>query len=199
MTMQHIIQSVRRVGLRVALAGLVALGTLGVAQTAEAVTPVPQGTFALAAERITGFGLTFPGNGGDVNFNANLLMSGSDIGNFSRVGGDYFVIDGLSIGANLGLSFHGGVSITQLLALPRVGYAFSLSPAIDFWPRLGVGVYGMFGNGGSSTSGLLNLEGMFVWNALPQVGIEFGPTLDVFLASNWPVVLGANAGIVVRF
>lgn len=152
----------------------------------------------VAAERITGLSLTFP-SGGDAYFSMGLLQGQPAPMQFPRVGADYFIIDGLSLGGNVGLAFNGGSDETVLLIAPRVGYAFALSERFDFWPRLGVGFLGAFRPGDDYTSGLITLEGMFVWKVNRVVGVEFGPTFDALLASGSEVILGGNAGLVARF
>lgn len=175
--------------------------SLGAAGEAAAVTPVPQGTFKVAAERMAGLSISF-GGGGDPVFATGLLWGNPGHLQFPRVGLDYFVIDGLSIGGTAGIQYtgNGGGQFVGGI-LPRVGYAFALSPAIDFWPRGGIGFIGVdnggaFGGGG--TYGVLFLEGPFIWNITPDVGLEFGPALDIQLDSGI-ATLGGNAGIVVTF
>jgi len=170
--------------------------SLGFTQHAAA-EPVQQGTMILAAERMAGFAL-YLGNGnaeGSVTL-FNPLFSPFAY-QFPRVGFDYFVIDGLSIGGHAGVSHF--YNTTVLTFLPRVGYAFSLSDTIDFWPRGGVGYLGLDGGGGMTHVAFLNFEGMFLWNFIEHAGLEFGPTLDVGLTDGGHTELGGNLGIFARF
>lgn len=159
--------------------------------------PVQQGTMILAAERMAGFAVYF--GQGDAQGSVTLLnpVFGPYGYQFARVGFDYFVIDGLSIGGHVGVSHTN--NLTVLSFLPRVGYAFSLSDTIDFWPRGGIGYLGADLGGGMNGTGLLNFEGMFLWNFIEHAGLEFGPTLDVGLANNQVVALGGNVGLFARF
>ena len=176
--------------------------SLGAAGEAAAITPVPQGTFKVAAERMAGVSLTF-GGGGDPLFGTGLLWGNPAPLQFPRVGLDYFVIDGLSIGGSAGIQVLAGNGGSVFVGgiLPRVGYAFALSPSIDFWPRGGIGFIGQDGGGGfggGGTYGVLFLEAPFIWNITPDVGLAFGPALDVNLDAG-QTTLGGNAGIVVTF
>lgn len=176
--------------------------SLGFVDDAAAVQPIRQGTLTVAAERLTGLGLTF--NNGNAEFGTGILIGSPLPMQFPRIGVDYFVIDGLSIGGTLGLSYYTAGEQFQAAVLPRVGYAFSLSQQIDFWPRGGIGFMGWdngggpFFPGGGGVSGVLFLEGTFVWNVLPNAGIEFGPTLDILLDSGTTTLAG-NGGIVLKF
>ncbi len=174
--------------------------TFGFSSEAHAIDPVDKGTIVIAAERMTGFALLF--GGPQVDIAAGVLMGGIPSAfNYPRIGFDYFVIDGLSIGGNLGVSHNSAANYTLWSIQPRIGYAFALSPAIDFWPRGGVGVRGQDnGNGGgSSTTAVISLEPMFLWNIFEHVGMEFGPTLDVGLANGYGTELGGNVGLFMRF
>lgn len=182
-----------------AVAGLVAIATVAFTKPADA-RPMPKGTFTLSAERLTGLTIEFPQNSSAV-FGLNLLMA--PVANslqFPRIGGDYFIIDGLSLGGSVGLGYRSSPQEMGVWAiLPRVGYAFAINQAIDFWPRLSLGVGGNMGAFGNSAFGILGLEGAFVWKATENFGVEFGPTFDVAFGNGSTVVLGANAGFVYRF
>jgi hypothetical protein len=182
-----------------ALAGLTALGTVAFATPAEA-RPMEQGTFTLGAERLTGFTVAIP-SGGSAVFGVNLLMAPvSNAAQFPRITADYFVIDGLSIGGAVGLGYLGGNGgdTGAWGILPRIGYAFGVTSALDVWPRLTLGVGGSMGNN-SQVYGTIGLEGAFVWKATQNFGVEFGPTFDVLFGNGSIVSLGANAGFVYRF
>ncbi len=165
--------------------------------SAHAVKPVSKGTFALSAERLVASNLVFyPGGPGWFNqiLGAPGVQTPIDT---PRLGADYFIIDGLSLGGHVGIGLYVNNNTQGYLALvPRVGYAFSLTDKIDFWPRLGAGFL-VFGN---ATIGLLEAEGMFLFNLKKYFAIEFGPALSVpFGDSGVDAVLGANAGFVVKF
>jgi hypothetical protein len=182
------------------VATLAASMTLAWSKPAEA-RPIEKGTFTLSAERITGLTVAFP-NGGNTHFGINLLFAGySNPGQFPRVAADYFIIDGLSLGGSVGVSYMGqtggGGDAGQWGILPRIGYAFQITSGLDFWPRLTLGVGGIFQE---AVYGFLGLEGAFIWKATPNFGVEFGPTFDVMFGGQpgW-TALGANAGFVYRF
>ncbi len=176
------------------LGSLAALGALTFAPAASA-QAVPQGTFTVAAERMVGLGITF-GQGGDPVFGTGLFWGGQGVLDFPRIGVDYFVIDGLSIGGSLGLRYtSAGTGFFQAGILPRIGYAFALSSSIDFWPRGGIG---FVTNDPGTTEGALYLEAPFVWNVNQHVGFEFGPAFDALLGPGI-LTLGGNAGMVARF
>lgn len=164
---------------------------------AHAIKPVAKGTFALSAERLVASNLVFQPGGPDWHnqiFGAPGFATPLDT---PRLGADYFIIDGLSLGGHVGIGLYVNNNTQGYLALvPRVGYAFSLTDKIDFWPRVGAG----FAVYGPATVGLLAVEGMFLFNLKKYFAIEFGPALDVPFGDSFvDAMLGANAGIVVKF
>jgi hypothetical protein len=174
--------------------------SLSVVTEAEA-RPVPQGTFAVSAERLVTSNFHFY-PGGPRWHNQLLGAPGWVPWDTPRVGFDYFIIDGLSLGAHLGIGFYAldGNSAGWVSFLPRVGYAFSLSQTIDFWPRVGLGIIAGDPFYAPNDTGVLTLEGMFLANIKPWFAIEFGPAIDVpFAAGYQDVTMGANAGIVLKF
>lgn len=178
-------------------------GTFAISEQAQAGPPVPKGTMKLAAERMVGFSLNIPGGPADPYFSTSILASANPgILQFPRVGFDYFVIDGLSIGGNAGMSYLGWNDALFWMFLPRVGYAFALTPKLDFWPRGGIGIAGSDQwNGfwvGSNTTGIFVGEAMFVWNIHPNAGLEFGPTFDIEFDGGSAALAGA-VGLVATF
>jgi hypothetical protein len=188
------------------LAGLVALATVSFTKPAEA-RPMEKGTFLLSAERLTGLTVAIP-SGGSAAFGANLLFAAASNPNqFPRAAADYFVIDGLSIGGSVGLSYLGNCVANPQGGdtgcgawgiLPRIGYAFGITSALDVWPRLTLGVGGGLG-ANSQVQGTMGLEGAFIWKATPNFGLEFGPNFDVLFGSGSTVIIGVNAGLAYRF
>lgn len=180
------------------LATLAFAFTLAAPREAHALRTTPKGTMALAAERLSGLSLTFPQQG-DVFFQTQLLtaFNVSSLQN-PRIGFDYFIIDGLSLGGSGGLGYNGapGNDKVEWAILPRVGYRFGLSSSFDFWPRLGVGIYGVGGEGAAFSTGVISLEAPFIWQVHPAIGIELAPALDVALATGGFVVLGGTVGVV---
>jgi hypothetical protein len=124
------------------------------------------GTLAISAERLFGLVHTSTKFEDEDDDDTSVTVSGT---NFSllvpadgsvgplystpRIGGDYFVIDGLSVGAALGFFTDSssqevkagnvsqevdGPSVSGILLAPRVGYAFMFQPNIGIWPRGGL-------------------------------------------------------------
>jgi hypothetical protein len=185
----------------------VTLAGLHWAEPAHAVTPTPAGTIVLSAERMVGASLTFSSRPNTpAYFSTSILASANPAPlQYPRIGFDYFVIPGLSLGGNLGLSYRGDPGETFYWnVIPRVGYAFSLSPTIDLWPRVGVGVVGSsWRNGDGSTSswssGVIDLEALFVFHLVPAVALFAGPALDAELATYGSTVVGITGGLAAVF
>lgn len=178
------------------------LGSLFSTTEASAVQPVRQGTFVVAAERLVSSNFAF-GPGGTNWYNQFFGAPAITPFGSPRLGADYFIIDGLSLGGHVGFGLYAGGGNAQgyLALLPRVGYAFSLTRTIDFWPRVGAGFIVPIGD---TTTGVITMEGMFVYNINKMLGIEFGPALDVPLGDTFSfigadVFLGANAGLTLSF
>jgi hypothetical protein len=181
------------------LSALALLGvSLAVTSPAHAVKPVQQGSMRLSAERLVSIGVSIPA---DPAFYLVLFPAAFSPGlQFPRVGFDYFVIDGLSVGASAGMAFYSGDGSFSYALLPRVGYAFDLSKTFEFWPRGGLGVMGFDDNApGSTSSAILQFEGIFSYEMYRHVLLQFGPSIDVALANTWPVDIGGNAGIAIDF
>lgn len=169
------------------------------ATEAHAIEPIPEGTLAISAERLASSKFSFYNGGPDWNNQFFGAPTGAFVFGSPRLGADYFIIDGLSIGGTLAAGFTvpaNGDGGGYFSLVPRVGYAFHLGGVIDFWPRLGVG----FIVGDVADTGVIGLEAMFLANLTDYFAIEFGPSLDVPFSSGWPdAIMGANAGIVVTF
>jgi hypothetical protein len=177
-------------------AGAVAL-SLSYVQQAEA-APMPKGTLAVGVDRLVASNFHI-GNGFVLWDNQFFGAPGWEPFDTPRLGIDYFIIDGLSIGGHLGMGFYAvdNNDGAYVAILPRIGYAFSLSNVIDFWPRGGVGI--VAGDYADDT-GFANVEAMFLANIKDYFAISFGPAIDIpFGRFYQDVVLGANAGIVVKF
>ncbi len=178
------------------LALIVSTFTLGTASTAQAVSPLKQGTMKASVERLAGVGLEL--SNGSANLIVSALPNAQNVSlQFPRAGFDYFIIDGLSLGGNAGLSIntYGRGGLGYLLA-PRIGYAFQFTDTIDIWPRAGLGVFGVT-NGNAQA--LLSGECMFLWNFMEPLALQFGPALDIALGNPGIVSLGGNAGVAFEF
>lgn len=97
---------------------------------------------------------------------------------------DYFVIDNLSIGAQLMLGFlsssppQGQGSTTTMYGIaPQVGYKIALSDSISFWPKLffAFGGASVSNNGGSISSGTLGIFAPFLFHVATHFYFGVGP------------------------
>lgn len=171
------------------------------------------GQFAISAERM--FGVAWESESTDVNGIENTdsytgisvlssRISGA-VGNFSfvRLAADYFVTNGLSLGASLGyfnLSGHSEQSANGVTAgndtggvrgfhfAPRVGYAAMFSPTVGIWPKAGVSYVSATGFNadgddlGGSNRTALSLETPLVISPVQHAGFSVGPSLDYGIA-----------------
>ena len=167
--------------------------------------------FALSAERVFGFVYTSnteePSADTSVttSFTAVNLLT-NPLGGFlpgytvARIGFDFFVIDGLSIGAALGY-FTASTSIeaesmgitdetdgptfSGFIVAPRIGYAYMFNPTVGIWPRGGItyahrNVSDPDTPDESSQNRLaVTLELPLVISPVPHVGFLLGPTFDI--------------------
>jgi len=121
-----------------------------------------------------------------------------------KVGFDFFVIDGLSLGGSLifASGTHtvktqvppGGTTsldedTTAFVFAPRVGYAYMFSEAAGIWPRGGFTYYyESFKNDAAKSSfdGLaLNLDVPFVLSPVEHFAFLVGPGFDIGLTGGW--------------
>jgi hypothetical protein len=180
------------------------------------------GRFAVGVERAFGYASTTtkietdlqPGN---VNYESDttrtqfdFLARGTVKSPFvaPRVGFDYFVIDGLSIGGALGYysTEHDGDETrgnnktdivkeedSGWLVAPRVGYCFMFTDMVGIWPRGGF-TYASGKEERSPPVGAdqkleadvldLTIEGMLVISPVPHAGFMVGPTLEFPLSGS---------------
>jgi len=177
--------------------GLGLAAALSVASPAEAVDAVRKGTMRLSAERLALIGARVNDPATFKMYLLPALGTATDL-QYPRVAFDYFIIDGLSLGGSAGFGYYSNADAVSFSVLPRVGYAFDLSPIFEFWPRGGIGV--MFAEpSASSASAVLTLEGMFLIEMVPHAKFEFGPYLDAAFANGWPIETGAHCGLVIEF
>jgi hypothetical protein len=120
-----------------------------------------------------------------------------------RIGFDYFIIDGLSLGGSIvyaSTSTDGSVDVgntsndldkvdsTAFVIAPRVGYAFMFTPVVGLWPRGGLSYWSITqdtnppGNNPTDefkASGLtFSAEAMLVIAPVEHAAFLVGPTLD---------------------
>jgi len=131
----------------------------------------------------------------------NISSSYADI---PRLGLDFFVIDGLSLGGTLGIDHtalgsptasgpgvnvtpqNAGGSITTWLFSPRVGYVFMFNDSIGIWPRGGLAYYHTSvspdqGYGSSLHFFSLDLEAPFIFALTNGFAITAGPLFEISL------------------
>lgn len=173
------------------------------------------GQLVVGAERL--FGVSWESTGIDeggvettTSYTSVALLSnriGGVLGNysFSRLAGDYFVVDGFSVGAALGyfnVSGHykreaNGTSdeadtgtFSGFVLAPRVGFATMVSPTVGFWPKAGItyvtlSIDDADGNDATSASrAALSAEAPLSITPVPHVGFSVGPTLDYGIAGS---------------
>lgn len=182
------------------VAGAALLAGVLFSTQATAVTPEPQGTLMVSAEHLATTKVSF-WNGGNDWHSQVLGAPGSAPFHTPRLGVDYFVIDGLSLGGHVATGFNvpdnGGNVQGYVALIPRIGYLMQLSEAWDFWPRLGAG---FVAGGLTADTGVVELEALFLVNLTNYFAIEFGPSTDFLFSNTTPnAIVGANAGFVVKF
>lgn len=187
------------------------------------------GRFAIGAERVFGYASTTtkvetefqPGN---IDYERETtktqldFLARGDVGDpfvAPRVGFDYFVIDGLSIGGAFAYTSSkedGDETIgnnnndlaeeesSGFAIAPRVGYCFMFNDTVGIWPRGGftyasakteVNNPGNAPDTGTEFSVLdLTLEGMLVITPVPHAGFMVGPTIELPLSGSGEVDQG---------
>lgn len=191
------------------------------------------GRFAIGAERVFGYASTTtkvetdlqPGN---VKFKSEQtknqfdFLARGDVDNpfvAPRIGFDYFVIDGLSVGGAFAYVSENeeeeettGNNTTNLpdrkgssfVIAPRAGYCFMFNDMIGIWPRGGF----TYASGSEEVDPAgpnqadtktdftildLTLEGMLVITPVPHAGFMVGPTLDLALSGSGEIDQGNNS------
>ncbi len=187
------------------------------------------GRFAVGAERVFGYASTTtkvetefqPGN---VNYERETtktqldFLARGDVGNpfvAPRIGFDYFVIDGLSIGGAFAYTSdkeEGDETVgnnngdlpeeksSGFAFAPRVGYCFMFNDTVGIWPRGGF-TYASGkdetdnpGNAPDTSADFsvfdLTLEGMLVITPVPHAGFMVGPTVELPLSGSGEIDQG---------
>ena len=202
------------------IGSLVLFGALLVPQTVFAQDRFGSaGQFAISADRLTGVShtsiktelgeVTSTQSMTTITLFTNTLGDRTSAYSAPRLGGDYFVIDGLSLGAAIGIihstsSFEqeqdgtsvetDGPSRTGFLIYPRVGYALMFQDNFGFWPRGGL-TYASASSTTEAANGdegkvsqsafALSLEALFLFSPVPHVAFTGGPTLDLGLSGSY--------------
>jgi hypothetical protein len=145
-----------------------------------------KGQFTLSAERVFGFHwnkvTVDPDDGPDHDDSGTTVGIGWAFAqplqfNQARAGIDYFLTDGISLGAAVGFFAASGDMLDEngVIFYPRVGFSIPITQSIAFYPRVGpevvsVGDATVFGIGG---------EANFVFLPRPEWGILLTPSLDL--------------------
>ena len=167
-----------------------------------------QGSVSLGAERL--FGLSHASDGGASITTISLIgSSGNELSvapyGVPRIGFDYFVLDGLSLG--LGAEFanispENASSVTILGLNPRVGYAVRASDVLSLWPRAGISyVHLSTGDPAPADSRYLlaaTIELQVVVTPVRHFGFLIGPTVDIGVAATGSKLTqyGLQAGLI---
>ncbi|MET0592033.1 MAG: hypothetical protein ABW133_04990 [Polyangiaceae bacterium] len=174
-----------------------------------------QGQLAITAENLFGFSTERTAVQGDND--SERAESNTQFGLFYRgvqhsprapwVGGHYFVIPNLSIGATLGFQTAGGSTTLKtsgtstttddpsafgFIFLPKVGYALMLNNMMGFWFRGGPGIVTSSSSGpddnsptNSSTFWLLSLDANFIVTPVQYIGFSAGPQFNMSVAGSY--------------
>ena len=160
--------------------------------------------FVFGVDRVTGVAFDrqtlSPSQGDDiVNKSTTIALFGVE-GTHTlvpRLGLDYFVTEGISVGGSLvyihqststevGSNSADGPSSSLFLINPRVGYAMQFDETFSFWPRAGITYISTKADSDADTEswhGLdLTVEGMFGISPFSHFAILVGPYLDLGLS-----------------
>jgi hypothetical protein len=173
--------------------------------------PVPSGTFALGAERMTGFFHTILDREGvdetqkydEFTILGNLSLTAASLSPYTvpRFAMDGFVTDGLSIGAGAGFLYFSevdsdapgedGSTVTAFLLEPRIGYATFFGESTGLWPRVGLSIFHVSSdpdneeaNGSTANHFALELEVPFLFGLSEDVWLHVGPIVGIPLSGS---------------
>jgi hypothetical protein len=138
------------------------------------------GQFVVSSERL--FGYTYRRQSRSTATNTFSLLAnpqGISVAGYAwpRLGFDYFVVKGISLGAAASfLRTSGGNANNSLFELaPRVGYSATIGPWLGVWPRLGFSyIHGTFQHYSAVT-----VEAPLVVTVAPRLAILVAPSLDL--------------------
>lgn len=192
-------------------ASFLRIGTLALVVTAAAPARAEiasQGTFVISAERLFGLSankVTTATDNGDVSTSRTdfglLWGSTTNVYMIPRVGIDYLVIDGLTVGAGLGFFISSndagtvngitsvetsGPTSTRFLIAPRVGWAHGLAGRVGVWLRGGLTYY--YGSVSSDRTG--RNGDMTTSFRSTGLGLDLEPALMVALADHFAFTVG---------
>jgi hypothetical protein len=173
-----------------------------------------QGQLVITAENLFGFSIERTAEHGDDDNESSDTVT--QFGLFHRgvaasprapwVGGHYFVIPNLSIGATLGFQTAGGSHTEQVrgvstttdfpsqfgfIFLPKAGYALMINNMLGFWFRGGPGFISSSSSGPndnspstSRTYWFLSLDANFVVTPVQYIGFYAGPQFNLSFAGS---------------
>jgi hypothetical protein len=159
--------------------------------------------FSLAIERVGGLAYAKASSNDD---SVSVFTIGVGVGTVNpyalpRVGVDYVLKSGLTLGAALGVARWSASatsnsassdvgSITLYTLTPRIGYRLALTPHIDFTPRLGGQIVGgSVSNGAGSADASvfsfgIGADAPFAFRITDSFHILAGPAIDVTLTAS---------------
>jgi hypothetical protein len=245
-SISHILRTLQTTFARTALVVAALVSTLAFPRAANAQRAALGKTGErghLAIDQISGFragyngGLTYYGIIGFAVQKSNLGVFAQNNGNnavegtrttttfFLAPSADYFVIDQLSIGAQVELAFQSGSdelrlnqnstttfkrpSTTSITLLPRIGYLFPISNRFAIWPRAGIGytsqqtVVGTVPNSAIEHFGaaLVDLDVGFLYRLNEAVYLRMAPDLAFSVGGSrsqtvGPLTFSSDASVV---
>jgi hypothetical protein len=105
-----------------------------------------------------------------------------------RLGIDYFITNGFTLGGNIGFFTHTneGTTLTGFLLAVRAGYALRLGHSVSLWPRAGLGftLFDLENTKDDQHLFSMTLEAPFAFALTEGFAITAGPTLDFGFAGD---------------
>jgi hypothetical protein len=146
------------------------------------------GQFVLSTEQLFGYSyrrISFPGGHSSTNtfsLLTNPLGIGAAAYMWPRLGFDYFVLRGISLGAAASFvrSTEGNASNTIFELAPRIGYEAAIGPWLSVWPRLGF----TYIHGSGAQYSAVSLEVPLVVALAQHVAVLVTPTFDLGVAGS---------------
>jgi hypothetical protein len=146
------------------------------------------GQFVLSAEQLFGYSYRRTSfTGGHSSTNAfSLLADPFGVGTaaymWPRLGFDYFVLRGISLGgaASFARTTTGNTNTTVFELAPRVGYDAGIGPWLSVWPRLGF----TYVHASTQQYSAVSVEVPLVISVAQHVAILVTPTLDLGISGS---------------
>ncbi|MEZ4224460.1 MAG: hypothetical protein R3B13_26155 [Polyangiaceae bacterium] len=155
-----------------------------------------KGNLILGAERLMGYtsntqNIEVGGNEAETTYGTLGVLWNQPRSPFNlpRIGIDYFVIDNVSVGGNIGYVStsidapgNGDDDSSGFLFSPRAGYMLGLGESLGFWPRLGLTYYQLQDPDASQFA--LSADLQIVVAPSPGFAITAGPVVDFGLTGS---------------